>query len=364
MEPLSGACVWTGPELAANGRWLRELDAPAQAEIDAALAAVKRRGLPVLGFGRQDFPLPRTAELLAGIAEELENGCGAVRLRGLAPERYTEDDLRRIFWGLGTHLGTALYQNGTGEIMGEVRDETGDPTARLPKAEPGKVLPSRIRARSTGPLRFHTDSCDVIALLAVSNGMAGGVSKLASIPHIHNAMLRRRPDLLALLFEPFWRRRTDEAEAARAGRHVSLPVFGLQDGRFTSQYSRTFVEQAQEEPGIPRLTAAHQAALDLLAEIAEASCLHAPFEAGDLQLLNNHVVYHGRTAYQDDAGQARRRLLLRLWLAVPNSRPLPAGFETYWGETAAGALRGGVVQADGSRAPFPAVGRVRAAALA
>ena len=97
------------------------------------------------------------------------------------------------------------------------------------------------------------------------------------------------------------------------------------------------------------MRATQNEALDLLAEVAEQTCLHAPFEPGDIQFLNNHVVYHGRTAYQDDAERGQSRLLLRLWLAVPNSRPLPEGFDVLWGAIHPGAVRGGVVQADGRR---------------
>jgi hypothetical protein len=85
-------------------------------------------------------------------------------------------------------------------------------------------------------------------------------------------------------------------------------------------------------------------------------CLHSPFVPGDIQLLNNHVIYHGRTAYEDDAASGQERLLLRLWLAMPNGRALPEGFERYWGAAAPGVVRGGVVQKDQSRSPVAAVG--------
>ena len=38
-------------------------------------------------------------------------------------ERYSDDELRAIWWGLGCHLGTAVHQNAHGELIGEVRDE-------------------------------------------------------------------------------------------------------------------------------------------------------------------------------------------------------------------------------------------------
>jgi hypothetical protein len=51
-----------------------------------------------------------------------------------------------------------------------------------------------------------------------------------------------------------------------------------------------------------------------------------------------------RTAYEDAPEPGHDRLLLRLWLAPPNSRPLPEGFETLWGSIKGGAVRGGIAQ--------------------
>ncbi len=350
--PITGRAFWYGADLDRSGDWVRVLNATHLAEIDAALQRLKQRGTALFAFSREEFPLPQTAALLADIADELENGRGAVRLRGLDPTRYSEDDLRQIFWGIGRHLGTAIYQNARGEIMGEVRDETKRATKTYDQTEEGRIASARARSRSTGPLRWHTDRCDVIALLCVSNAQVGGVSKLASIPAIHNEILRRRPDLLALLYQDYWRSRPADEDGISKGNVFAQPVFGIADGKITSQYSRTYVEQAQEVPGVPKLTAAQNEALDLLAQVAEEVCLQSAFVAGDIQLLNNHVIYHGRTAYLDDAAMDQERLLFRLWLATPNSRRLPDGFDTLWGSTAAGALRGGVIQPEtGLRVP-------------
>jgi hypothetical protein len=126
-----------------------------------------------------------------------------------------------------------------------------------------------------------------------------------------------------------------------------MPIFGMRDGRFTSQYSRTFVENAQHTPGVPKLTAAQNEALDLWAEVCEEQCYGMDMRPGDLQLLNNHVVYHARATYEDDPAPGKDRFLMRLWLSMPNSRALPAGHEALWGSTEAGAPRGGIAQAVG-----------------
>jgi len=346
-EPIRGRCVWTGADLAASGDWLRTWPADALPAIDAALARARASGKALTEITAADFPLPGLEAFFADVLEELENGRGAVRITGFPVARHDADALRMVFWGLGQHLGTPVNQTAFGEILGEVRDESHDDgrvTQQLAEHRHGadKVLASRARARSTGPLRFHTDRCDVIALFCIANGIDGGESKLASIPYIHNAILTRRPDLHALLMQDYWRSRPEDEDGVRRDKVFALPVFGVRDGKITSQYSRTYVEQAQETPTVPRLSAAQNEALDLLAEVAEESCLHSAFAPGDIQLLNNHVVYHGRTAYADDRVSGQVRCLLRLWLSVANSRALPDGFEVLWGATEPGSLRGGV----------------------
>jgi hypothetical protein len=353
---ISGRSVWLGSDLERDGDWIYPLDDTQQSEIAAALAKVA--DAPLFGFTRDDFPLFSTADLLARVSEELETGYGCARVRGLAVERYSEAELRQIFWGLGLYMGTAVYQNRSGDIMGEVLDRTRDPAYR-PVAGPGTVVSSRAKALSTAQLRFHTDGSDVISLLCVRPARRGGETKLASIATIYNEMRRRRPELLEQLFHDYTRVWPSRADRPGEIPTFALPVLGMRDGKITSQYTRTAVEQAQEMAGIAPLSEAQDAALDLHAEIAEATCLQAQFAPGDIQFVNNHAVYHSRTAFEDDAGEARDgRLMLRLWFSVPNSRALPDGFESYWGSIEPGALRGGVPQRDGRRAP-PAVERLR-----
>jgi hypothetical protein len=349
-QPFATRAAWYGAGMARSNAWVRALGERERGEIDAALERVRR--MPLFEITKEDFRLAATADFLADVSEELEDGYGAVRITGIPVAHYSEDELRRVFWGLCAHLGTAMYQNSRGEIMGEVRDESRDASPTYVMPQDGKVKSSRARARSTGPLRFHTDRADVIALVCARNGAAGGVSKLASAVTIYNEILRRRPDLIEVLLQDFWRSRPEDEDGGPGGGVFKMPVFGIRDGKLTTQYSRTFVEQAQEYPGVPRLTAEQIAAMDLLAEVAEEVCLYAPFTPGDLQLLNNHVVFHGRTAYEDDPTAAQERLLLRLWLSVPNSRQLPEGFDVLWGSIAAGAIRGGAVQTDHRRSPL------------
>jgi hypothetical protein len=119
----------------------------------------------------------------------------------------------------------------------------------------------------------------------------------------------------------------------------------VRDGKFTSHYSRTYIEAAQRRPEgeVPRVSDSQWQALNLLGKLAEELCFEMSFAPGDIQFVNNHVIYHARSAFADD-DEGHDRLLLRLWLSMPNSRTLPAGHEVLWRAIEAGALRGGIGQ--------------------
>jgi TfdA family taurine catabolism dioxygenase TauD len=344
-DPIAGPEAWLGSEMVRSTDWIFSVPPPAIVEMDAALRGLERRGLAWPHFGRADFPLPTFSQDLSSVLEQLENGRGFVLLRGFRVDRYTAEELKNLYWGIGAHLGSARYQNAKGELIGLVRDEYrlyGD-VQEVP-ADLTLGRSSRSKARSSGPLRFHTDRCDVVTLLCVRQARAGGLSRIVSAVSVANAIRTRRPDLHALLCQDYWRSRQGE-EAGGERQVYALPLFATHQGKFTTQYSRTFVEAAQKLPGVPRLTAAQTEALDLHAAVCEELAFTMELRPGDLQLLNNHVIYHGRTPYEDENGTDRDRLLLRLWLAPSNSRELPPGFETLWVTTASGAPRGGIAQA-------------------
>src|SRR5690349_8351768 len=351
--PLTGPSVWTGEEIKNSKRWVRDFPASGTAALDAALAAVNKAGLAWSQITRKDFPLSGLDGLLADIAEELENGCGIMKLRGFPVDRYEEDDLRRMYFGLGTHLGTPVFQNRSGELMRAIRDEgahVGRTYGQTKDQKGTTFLSSYARTLTNGSLRFHTDRTDVVGLLCVRQAQKGGVSTLASTPAIHNAILAKRPDLLDALFTDYWRSRFGEEGTGKDGSSTTkataypLPIFGVRDGKFTSHYSLTFIEAAQMAADIPKLTPNQKEAIDVLMATAQELCFEMTLEPGDLQLINSHVTYHGRTPFEDDATSGHDRLLLRLWLSMPNNRALPEGHEVLWRSIDAGKVRGGIAQ--------------------
>ncbi len=348
--PISGPSVWTGAEIAVSDRWQRRLGPEALAEIDAAVAAARRHGRDWQTVTAAEFPLPSTAALLADIAHELEWGCGMVRLQGFPVGRYDLDTLRLAYAGVAGHLGRPVFQNRHGQRMRDIRDEARDGVdlgRRYGQIAGGTpFLSSYARTLSNGALRFHTDRTDVVGLLCVRQARAGGISRVCSSAAVHNAILADRPDLAEALFQAMPRSRLGEETDDPANLYW-LPVFGLAEGRLTSHFSLTYIEAAERAPGSQPLTPVQRAAVDRLMADADALAFDMTLAPGDLQLLNSHATYHARTAFDDDPLSGQDRLLLRLWLTVPNSRPLPPDHAVLWGSTAAGAPRGGIGQATG-----------------
>ena len=256
-RPIGGPSAWRGAALASSTNWI-ETSSPGEiAEVEAAMRDVKRRGLKLHEVRRRDFPLPTLAQRLARIAGDLENGRGLVLLRGLPVEIYPEEETRFIVWGIGAHLGIPVSQSKNGELLGEVRDlgvRLGTATAR--------------GYRSNEHLRYHTDRADLVLLLCVRTAESGGLSRVVSSVAIHDEMMRRRPDLLELLYTPYYHSRQGE-EAPGEPPFFAKPIFGFCDDRFSSQYSRSFVELAQRFPEVPRLTPAQLEAIDLFAALAD-----------------------------------------------------------------------------------------------
>jgi hypothetical protein len=128
---LEAACEWRAGDVADEAAWTAVFTPAETAEIDAAIAQAKSSDL--LDITRDDFPLPTLSKRLKAIEDDLIHGRGFVRLRGLDRERYSNDELCLIYWGIGAHLGKPWPQNMYGHLLGDVTDQgkqVGDPTAR------------------------------------------------------------------------------------------------------------------------------------------------------------------------------------------------------------------------------------------
>ncbi|MPZ47595.1 MAG: TauD/TfdA family dioxygenase, partial [Betaproteobacteria bacterium] len=307
-DAITGPAVWNGSEIQHEGTWVHQLDANVLEEIDGALAHAKRLGAKI-PFSRDAFPLPTFASELRGILDEVENGRGFALIRGIPRDRYTDGECELLYWGLGMHLGAPVSQNARGHLLGHVRDEGrvhADPNAR------GYQTRER--------MDFHTDllPVDVIGLFCMRTARSGGESKIVSALTIHNVLRSERPDLLDALYGTFhldWRGEQPQGEPP----FFTIPMFSERDGRITTRIvSLAYYESAARFGAQYAPTPVQLEALRCVQEIANRTELMLSMELkeGDIQLINNHITLHARTAFVDYDEPQRQRHLLRMWIAV------------------------------------------------
>jgi hypothetical protein len=307
--PITGPAAWRGPDFANDTSWIHPLTPETLAILDAALAQVEARGLSFPDFRREDFPIGAFADELRRYSDELENGRGFLLLRGLPVHRYTEAQLNILYYGLGLHMGTPVRQNPRGDLLGGVM-AVGDPTVKTTRVyETNLYLP------------YHSDPSDVVGLLCVRKAMRGGLSSLVSVAAVYNEILRRRPEFIGLYYRPMYFAHLCEDQPSLS------PIFSYHQGKLSCRYLRQYLELGHEIRNQP-LSRVEVAALDLFDEVMAdpAIRLDMMLEPGDIQFANNYAVLHSRTEFEDSPDVTLRRKMIRLWVKMPNARPLAPEF--------------------------------------
>lgn len=330
---FSGESAWLAKDLQnQTASWLTQLTDKQVDELLQAARLYLATGKDIGEIDANQFSLTTLKPYLQSLKHKLLKGNGVEVIRGLAISNYSLEEAACIFCGIGAHLGSARSQNAQGHILGHVRDlglNSTDPNTRI--------------YQTSERQSFHTDSADVVGLLCWRDAKSGGESLLVSALSIYNQMLKLRPDLLLLLFEPI---ATDRrGEIPDGGKpYVEIPVFNWYEGYLSVFYQRQYIESAQRFDGVPELSDKHIEALDLFDSLANNSELHfrMQLQPGDMQFVYNHSQLHDRTGFEDWPDVNDRRHMLRLWLSIAGDRPLPECFKQRYGSIEIGQ-RGGIV---------------------
>jgi hypothetical protein len=310
VAQVRGPAEWHGSQMADDPVWRLSLGSSDRAEVLAALGAAETSGVGVDEVSPRSFPLPRLGPLLQRLAGDVAHGRGFALVGGVPVDGLTEQQCALVAVGVTSHVGAVVPQGSQRSPVMHVRDSGADPARSTTRSY-----------QHSQRLGFHADPTDIVALLCVRPARSGGVSTIVSSVAVHNALVEQRPDLARLLYEPWWfdRRTGDDPDSFH-----QQPVYAVDGaGRLRTRYGPDYMRSAQRGAHVPPLTAEQREALEMLDQLHNDPRYVLPMDLrpGDLQLLNNHVVLHSRTAYQDHPDQGRRRHLIRVWL---DFRPEPA----------------------------------------
>ncbi|MDG2334581.1 MAG: TauD/TfdA family dioxygenase [Myxococcota bacterium] len=324
---LEGHCEWRSQDVGDSSQWIEQLDPAEVDEIDAALGHALAHSEDVLETEREHFPLPNLQRRLKKIEAELINGRGFTLIRGVPRDKYSQEEMEMIYWGIGMHLGSPWPQNQYGHVLGDVTDQGvagNDPNSR--GNEIGAVA-----------FPYHSDGSDLVGLLCLQNAESGGISTVANALAIHNDLVRHEPELAAALYEPQpYDFRNAEPPGSRPW--YTMPVFSEWEGRLFVRYIRPYILASQRHADAPAIDEVAEQAMQRVDAMTQNPDYNVFMDLapGDMQFVNNYHVLHARTAYTDNPATGQVRHLKRLWLATEVLEERPPYFHRnlsdHWGK--------------------------------
>ena len=317
-KPVADRSAWKGGDFKHDFSWIEIWSDAELDEIERALRSVQQEGRPWYEIDRKCFNLPTVGPHLERVADELENGRGFVLLRGLPIERYTLEEVRTLYWALGSYLGEGVAQNNKGHVIASVKDlgiDYNNPKAR------GYV--------SRNQLTPHCDPTDVVGLLCYQKPLSGGVSTIASSMAIFNHLLEEHPEYLDVVFRGYRYNLRGEGAMGMIDEVTKnkIPIFSYFNNRLSCRFNGNMIRTAPELSG-EDLTPEELEVIDYIEQTALSPEFHLDMalERGDIQFLSNHSIVHTRSEFVDGDDDAHKRHLLRLWLYLHHRRKLEPKF--------------------------------------
>ena len=307
-SPIEGPSAWRRGTLR-PGDYMIELSGACRDEIRRAADELREFALPAIVRQPGEFDMPACRAAMGEVRRSLDEGVRFAIVDRLPLDEIGADAATGIYWLLSSMVARPVAQSLDGKLIYDVRD-----TGRA--ALPG----SGVRPDQTNiELKFHTDNSynrsppDTVVLLCLNPAKHGGHSRVASFHTLYNALSARRPECLPRLYRPFWFDRQREFHAGETP-VFAAPVFSAGSelrARFSAHQIRggyALKDEPLDEDG----AAAMEALLDLFDD--EALSADFDLEPGQLQFLDNRVLGHARTEFEDFPEPDRRRHLVRLWL--------------------------------------------------
>ncbi|MDH7799143.1 MULTISPECIES: TauD/TfdA family dioxygenase [unclassified Beijerinckia] len=315
--PVNGPGVWTGETFRNDTSWLHVLNGEQLRELQAGIKIWQ--GQDIHAIRNPADILPSLLPLVETTKEEIARR-GFVMLRGFPISELSDDDSRRLYWAIGLLYGRGLSQNSHGDFVCPVTNTGVD------FGYDGRHSANDVRGyQSSADLNFHCDPTDIVGLLCLRKAKSGGESAIVSSGAIYNEIVRQRPDCLARLKRGFFYDRKGQNWGEEPPTTPRIPVFVRHPDRVSCRYGRSYINGGGGKADAP-LDNMDREALDFFDLTARRDdlAMQMAFEPGDIQLLNNLSVLHGRRSYVDHPEPQRRRYLFRLWLECSN--------DTIWGE--------------------------------
>jgi|SoiMethySBSTD1v2_1073268.scaffolds.fasta_scaffold260283_1 hypothetical protein len=303
--------AWHGPDLV-DDNFKVMFSKDSLAELDCIVAEQRKAPVPTLVLLPEHFEMSACRELMQGVKKRLDEGLGFVILDRLPVDCWSLREITDIYWLLGNLLEPPVAQEWTGTMIYDVRyDGQG-------------YTPDTRAALTPEGLDMHNDSsmgeapANYISLLCLQTARTGGKSSLSSAYAAHNYFTTKHPELIERLYQPFYR---DKQEYQAANVDNWYPIFAVENSGLRIRFNARVIRRGYQKTGRVLDNAGVQTVEILNNFLTDPAHRHDFWmERGQIQILNNRIIVHGRTPYEDHVEPEKRRHLLRLWLRAGDRR--------------------------------------------
>ena len=300
--------TWIGSELNPMDG-LFTLNEACLSEIGNALSLIRDNPLPLLMLRPSNFHMPKCKELINTVFDCLENGFGFCLLDRLPLEDMTDNEAKSIYWLLSQMLGRPVAQKWCdGRMLYSVTD--------LGRPSGNGVRPDVTNEEQS----FHTDNSynicppNIVGLLCLQPSMSGGLSRVVNMKTVLERMETSNKTHIQRLYRPFvFDRQKEHSELDPAT--LENPILNCNGESLRIRVSRNLIYQGYALRG-ESIDDEGEEALAAFFDFINDPKMYKEFqfEAGQIQFLNNRVIGHKRTSFEDWPNKDKKRHLCRVWL--------------------------------------------------
>jgi len=302
LPPIDSQACWDGHSFEQDSR---AFNVSLPRDTSEYLSLLMRRDE---SFSQAQIKTLRT-EIASIVSQHVINGRGFVLVRLPWADQISCEGLIRATTAIAGAVGKIMGQDKIGTQVVHVRD-TGRSMAQGARYHESNAFGG---VHTDGPQLGKPP--DLLLTACFRRARYGGDSLLASAVTIHNRLLQQRRDILAVLHDNFHFDKRGFGNLHDPT--LKRPVFICSRSRFSFRYLYEYILDGHAKAKVP-LSKLQRDAIDILQDMLEQDdiLLKIRLNPGDLLIINNLRVCHGRTSFQDDSAQKAVRHLIRVWAHV------------------------------------------------
>ncbi|KAI0834245.1 Clavaminate synthase-like protein [Hypoxylon sp. FL0890] len=294
--------------------------------LENAARAFEDQSIPLSSISTENFVLPQELkDSLRQVSDQCYYGRGFTVVQGLDPTKYSPELNVILYAGITTHVAPQhgfLDKNRHKVLCHVVNAASEAPPSEAAQKSPGFT---------NGPLAFHTDNCEILALYALEVATTGGQTFVSSSYQLFNELAQTRPEVLQTLSD-YWVLDTfkDYSQFPPVTRPM-LHVSDTGDVMFTySRFPMAGFQGKQRNPSLAPVNEAQIEAMDAVQYIMAKNAVPLPWRKGDIAFINDMAIMHARSSFTE-SGQGLQRHLLKFYLRDPEKNwKVPESAQKQW----------------------------------